>query len=218
KTNFIFLLMVAIIGVRAQSYHVKLITENDEFEFLCDAGQTIYEAAKKHGVDFDFGYDAGATDASLARLNYGIIDLSEQSYLDESQIEEKLILFTVAYPESDCEIDLNVSQKSSYSGWSYLFPGEIDSYEEYLCYDVSPTTPGGYIDGRYVSFLSTHFNLFTIYTNGESMTTIYLIGPFDRYSEQFTRFTDNPAYVRLHLHFNTGPGNTLIGWIEHMHW
>ena len=112
KPILIFFSLIAIVFVQAKSYNIKLITENNEFEFVCDNDQTIYEAAKLHGVKFNYEYDGGATDLSIAKLNYGIVDMSKQSYLNARQIEEKLILLTVSYPKSDCEIDVNIPKNT----------------------------------------------------------------------------------------------------------
>ena len=110
--------LLTIANTKAETYNIRLIVENDEFEFICDNNQTIYEAAKMYGIELNYKYDGGATDVSLAKLNYGIIDLSKQSYLNAEQIESKLILLTVAYPKSDCEINLNVLQNTSEHNFS----------------------------------------------------------------------------------------------------
>lgn len=127
KMLFILLGVCSSYIVSANDYYVKLTRNGIEHEFMCHSNQSIFEAAKEYGIEFDYSYDAGATDISLAKLNYGVVDLSRQSYLDKKQIEKNFILLTEAYPKSDCEITI-FSNTGNSTLKSFLFSGSYVSY------------------------------------------------------------------------------------------
>ena len=111
----------------AKEHYVKLTIEGVEHEFICKESQSIFEAAKVYGLKFEYEYDAGATNVSMAKLIYGVVDISRQSYLDKKQIEEKLILLTEVYPRSDCEI-IVVSKLKETKLKYCVFHGPYTSY------------------------------------------------------------------------------------------
>ncbi|MDQ1770636.1 hypothetical protein GQR60_02220 [Labilibaculum sp. A4] len=107
-----FLLFFACYGVSAysQCYNVKLSLRNADYEFTCEASETIFEAGLNAGVDFGYGYDAGASNLSRAEIIEGVVDISSQTFLSAQQIKDKQVLLTVAYPRSDCKIIVGQSK------------------------------------------------------------------------------------------------------------
>ena len=75
--------------------------------FQCPDDEYILDAAEQAGIDMTYSCRAGACSSCVAKLIGGTLDQTDQSFLDDEQINSGYSLLCVSYATSDLVLKTN---------------------------------------------------------------------------------------------------------------
>ena len=86
-------------------YKITVITPDETKEIECADDLYILDAIEEAGIDVPYSCRAGACSSCAGTIVSGTVDQSDQSFLDDDQMEGGFALLCVTYPTSDVTVE-----------------------------------------------------------------------------------------------------------------
>lgn len=88
------------------TYNITVIAEDHDINatFECADNTYLLDAAEEASIELPYSCRAGACSTCVGKITEGTMDQTEQSFLDEEQMDAGFVLTCIAYPTSDCTV------------------------------------------------------------------------------------------------------------------
>ena len=93
------------------SFKVELRMPDGVKYFECPDDEYVLEAAEQAGIDMSYSCRAGACSTCVGKIIEGTVDQSDQSFLDDEQMQDGYSLLCVAYATSDLIVKTNCEEE-----------------------------------------------------------------------------------------------------------
>lgn len=92
------------VAVKAEYTVTIKMPDGTSTDLPCDEDAYILDAAEEAGVELPYSCRNGSCSSCVGMLEAGTIDQSEQTHLDDEQMDAGWVLTCIASPTSDCTV------------------------------------------------------------------------------------------------------------------
>ena len=85
----------------SENAKIKVLVDDEEFEFEMSKEQTILEAALKQDIDAPYSCQGGICSSCIARISEGEVKMRQNNILTDGEVADGLVLTCQAHPTSD---------------------------------------------------------------------------------------------------------------------